>query len=217
MTRPKPNPVTEPIEYEYRRKADQAMLDQITAQHIAPHVQEIIGKLGEDPSRDGLLETPMRVAKAMMELTSGYHEDPAALLKTFDNDAAYEEMVLVRDIPFYSMCEHHMLPFFGYAHVGYIPNGKIVGLSKLARLTNCFARRLQVQERLTQQIADTLQSCLSPVGTMVVVEAEHFCMAMRGVQKPGSRTITSAVRGAFKEKPEARAECMGLLTKGDSK
>lgn len=203
--------------HEHRRELDREALDHIVAQRMAAAVSELLTGVGEDAARDGLVETPLRYAKALLELTSGYRTDPAALLKTFDNDAKYDEMVLVRDIPFHSLCEHHMLPFYGRAHVGYVPNGKIVGLSKLARLVDAYARRLQVQERLTQQIADTLNDTLQPVGVMVVVEAEHMCMAMRGVQVPGSRTMTSAVRGALREKPEARAECMGLLTKGDSR
>lgn len=174
-------------------------------------VRALLELVGEDVGRDGLAETPARYVKAMRELTSGYDIDPAALLKTFDNDGDYEEMVLVKDIAFYSLCEHHVLPFKGVAHVAYIPNGKIVGLSKLARLVDVFARRLQVQERLTVQIADTLNTVLKPVGAMVVVEAEHFCMCMRGVQKQGSCTVTSAVRGAFRDKPEARAEALSLM------
>ena len=176
-------------------------------------VHSMLSELGESPSRDGLKETPGRVAKAMRELTSGYEIDPASLLKTFDNDGT-RDMVIVRDIPFYSLCEHHMLPFSGVAHIAYIPGDRIVGLSKFARLVDAFARRLQVQERLTHQIAETIAVEVDPSGVMVVVEAEHYCMAMRGVQKQGSRTITSAVRGVFVDQPEARAEAMGLLTKG---
>lgn len=180
-------------------------------------MRSVIEHLGEDVERDGLLETPHRVVKALRELTSGYRIDPASLLKTFDNDGSYRGMVVVKDIPFYSLCEHHMLPFFGLAHVVYVPNGRIVGLSKFARLVDAFARRLQVQERLTEQIAGALQDALNPEGVMVVVEAEHFCMAMRGVQKPGSRTLTSSVRGVLETNPAARAEAMGLVSKGDTR
>ena len=162
--------------------------------------------------REGLVETPARAANALEELTSGYSVDVAGLLKTFDSDG-YDEMVAQTAIPFYSLCEHHLLPFHGVAHVAYIPNGRIVGLSKLARLVDAYARRLQVQERLTQQVATALETHLEAVGVMVIVEAEHLCMAMRGVERPGAITKTSAVRGAMKTKPEARAEAQALLTK----
>jgi GTP cyclohydrolase IA len=162
--------------------------------------------------RDGLVETPVRAANALEELTAGYGVDVAALLKTFDSNG-YDEMVAQTAIPFYSLCEHHLLPFHGVAHIAYIPTGRIVGLSKLARLTDAFARRLQVQERLTQEIADALEKHLKAKGVMVIVEAEHLCMAMRGVERPGAITKTSAVRGAMKKKPEARAEAQALLTK----
>lgn len=167
---------------------------------------------GEEPQREGLVETPARAANALAELTRGYDVDVAALLKTFDSDG-YDEMVMQTNIHFYSLCEHHLLPFHGVAHVAYIPNGRIVGLSKLARLVEAFARRLQVQERMTIQIADALEKHLEAVGVLVVVEAEHLCMAMRGVELPGAITKTSAVRGAIQSKPEARAEAMGLLPK----
>ncbi len=175
----------------------------------------ILDGVGEDPKRDGLLETPARAAKAMQDLTAGYQvEDPGALLKTFENDADAHDMVIVRDIPFHSLCEHHMLPFHGAAHVAYIPGDRIVGLSKFARLVDAYARRLQVQERLTQQIANTIDETVSPLGVLVVLEAAHTCMSMRGVQKLGSTTITSAVRGVFETKPEARAEGMSLILRG---
>lgn len=189
---------------------------QESRQLVAEHMKYILSHLGEDPDRDGLIETPLRVAKALGELTSGYAVDPAALLKTFDNDGT-RDMVVVRDIPFYSLCEHHMLPFTGTAHIAYVPGDRIVGLSKFARLVDAFARRLQVQERLTNQIATTLDETLAPAGVMVVVEAEHFCMAMRGVQKQGSKTITSAVRGVFNTQPEARAEALDLLKNGSGR
>ena len=166
--------------------------------------------------REGLSETPQRAAKALEELTAGYSVDVAALLKTFDSNG-YDEMVAQTAIPFYSLCEHHLLPFHGVVHIAYIPRGRIVGLSKLARLTDAFARRLQVQERLTQEIADALEKHLKAKGVMVVAEAEHLCMAMRGVERPGAITKTSAVRGAMKKKPEARAEALALLTNGGTR
>lgn len=169
---------------------------------------------GEDAQREGLVETPARAANALEELTAGYRVDVPGILKTFDSEG-YDEMVVQTGIPFYSLCEHHLLPFFGTAHIAYIPDGKIVGLSKLARVVEAFARRLQVQERLTDQVAGALEA-LEPRGIMVLVEAEHLCMAMRGVQRPGAITRTSAVRGAMKTKPEARAEALALLTKGAS-
>lgn len=174
-------------------------------------IESMLERLGEDPQRDGLLRTPLRVAKAMDFLTSGYTAD----LQTVVNNAVFEddgeEMIIVKDIEFYSMCEHHMLPFYGKAHIAYIPNGKIIGLSKLARITDVFARRLQVQERLTNQIADALMEILDAKGVAVVTDAQHFCMMMRGVQKQGSSTIASAMRGQFKTDPATRAEFMGLV------
>ncbi|MDR2255676.1 MAG: GTP cyclohydrolase I FolE [Arthrobacter sp.] len=178
---------------------------------IAAAVREILLAVGEDPDRDGLLETPARVAKAYAEVFAGLHQDPAELLSTtFDID--HQELVLVKDIPFYSTCEHHLVPFHGRAHVGYIPgdSGKVTGLSKLARLVDLYARRPQVQERLTTQIAEALEENLGPRGSIVVVEAEHLCMSMRGVRKPGSTTTTSAVRGQLRE-PATRAEAMSLI------
>lgn len=174
-------------------------------------VREILEAIGEDPDRDGLLETPKRVAKAYGEFFAGLHEDPADLLATtFDID--HDELVLVKDIPFYSTCEHHLVPFHGTAHVGYIPGpeGKVTGLSKLARLVEVYARRPQVQERLTTQIVEALMEHLSPRGAMVVIECEHMCMSMRGVRKPGAKTVTSAVRGQLRE-PATRAEAMSLI------
>jgi GTP cyclohydrolase IA len=159
---------------------------------------------------DELLETPGRAAKAWGELTSGYAVDVPGLFKTFDA-SGYDEMVVVRDIPFASLCEHHLLPFYGRAAVAYIPDGRIVGLSKLARLVDAYARRLQVQERLTNQVADALMEHLTPVGAAVIMEAEHLCMSLRGARTPGAITVTSALRGAIFTKPEARAEAMSLL------
>jgi GTP cyclohydrolase I len=176
------------------------------------HVEKILEYIGENNERDGLKETPKRVAKAFEELFSGYAQDPAEILKTFESDG-YGQMVVVKDVPFFSLCEHHMLPFKGVAHVGYVPKGRILGLSKVARLVHLFARRLQVQERLTDQVADALFSePLSPHGVMVVVEAEHLCMAMRGVEVSGSTTVTSAIRGCFRDTNEgAREEFLALI------
>ncbi len=175
-------------------------------------VREILLAIGEDPDRDGLRDTPARVARACEEQFSGLGQQPESVLTTVF-DAGHDEMVLVRDIDFYATCEHHLIPFFGVAHVGYIPNekGQLTGLSKLARLVDLYARRPQVQERMTSQIADALMSVLEPSGVIVVLEAEHLCMAMRGVRKPGARTVTSAVRGSFRDSNSTRAEAMSLL------
>jgi len=179
---------------------------------IEAAVREILIAIGEDPERDGLLATPGRVARMYAEVCSGLHEDPDRhLLTTFEAD--HDEMVMVRDIPLYSLCEHHLAPFIGKAHVAYIPNadGRVIGLSKFARLVDGYARRLQVQERLTAQIADALQRSLDPKGVMVVIEAEHLCMSMRGVRKAGSTTVTSAVRGLFRSSVATRQEAMRFL------
>jgi GTP cyclohydrolase IA len=175
-------------------------------------VRELLLAVGEDPDRPGLQETPARVARAYAETFAGLSMDPAEVLATtFDED--HDELVLVRDIPMYSTCEHHLVPFHGMAHVGYIPgaDGRVTGLSKLARLVDVYARRPQVQERMTRQIADSLHDGLKPQGVIVVIEAEHLCMAMRGIRKPGSRTMTSAVRGIFRDNPATRAEAMSLV------
>jgi len=179
---------------------------------IEAAVREILAAIGEDPDRDGLTDTPARVARMYAETCSGLWEDPARHLKvTFDAD--HDEMILVRDVPFYSMCEHHLVPFFGHAHVAYIPSesGRITGLSKLARLVDGFAKRPQVQERLTTQVANAMEAVLQPRGIVVVIEAEHLCMGMRGVRKPGSTTVTSAVRGIFRTDASARAEAMRFV------
>ncbi|WP_214107437.1 GTP cyclohydrolase I FolE [Acrocarpospora catenulata] len=175
-------------------------------------VREILFAIGEDPDRDGLLDTPARVARAFAEQFAGLGQAPTDALTTMF-DADHDEMVLVRDIEVYSTCEHHLVPFHGVAHVGYIPNekGQVTGLSKLARLVDVYARRPQVQERMTSQIADAMVEVLEPRGVIVVVEAEHMCMAMRGVRKPGAKTITSAVRGLFREDDKTRAEAMSLI------
>ncbi|MFG1697750.1 GTP cyclohydrolase I FolE [Nonomuraea sp. NPDC049309] len=179
---------------------------------IEKAVREILYAIGEDPDRDGLIETPARVARAMAEQFSGLGQTPEDVLnKVFDVD--HDEMVLVRDIEVYSTCEHHLVPFHGLAHVGYIPNekGQVTGLSKLARLVDVFARRPQVQERMTSQIADALMRVLEPRGVIVVVECEHLCMTMRGVRKPGAKTVTSAVRGDFRTSDKTRSEAMALI------
>ncbi len=179
---------------------------------IEEGVRMILEGIGEDPNREGLLKTPARVARMYEEVFSGMNEDPKKHFET-TFDEHHEEMVIVRDIPFYSMCEHHLVPFFGLAHVAYIPasDGRICGLSKLARLVDVFAKRPQVQERLTSQVADTLIEELHPQGVLVVLEAEHLCMSMRGVKKPGSRTTTSAVRGAFEKSQATRNEALNLI------
>lgn len=175
-------------------------------------VREILLAIGEDPDRDGLLRTPLRVAEMFSEVFVGLQEDPATHL-TVRFDADHDEMVMVKDIDLVSLCEHHLVPFIGKAHVAYIPgdDGRITGLSKLARLVDGFARRPQVQERLTTQVADTIDQVLSPKGVLVVIEAEHLCMSMRGVRKPGALTVTSAVRGLFKTNPATRAEAMAFI------
>jgi GTP cyclohydrolase I len=179
-------------------------------------VKEMLARIGEDPEREGLRETPRRVAEAMRWMTRGYRMDPMELLRKAIFTEKHESMVLVRDIDLYSMCEHHMLPFFGKAHVAYIPDGRIVGLSKLARLVDLYGRRLQVQERLTDQVADAMQCILEPRGVGVVIEAYHLCMMMRGVEKQHSRTITSAVRGVFREDQKTRDEFLRLVVGGGS-
>ena len=171
---------------------------------------EILNRLGEDASRDGLVRTPERVEKSMAFLTKGYNEDPAKILRGALFDVDYDEMVIVKDIEMFSLCEHHMLPFFGRVHVAYIPNGKVVGLSKIPRLIEVFARRLQVQERLTRQIADAIGEAIEPQGVGVVIEARHLCMMMRGIEKQNSTTVTSAMVGCFQQK-ETRAEFLSLV------
>jgi GTP cyclohydrolase I len=183
---------------------------------IAKAVREILEAIGEDPDRDGLRDTPERVARMYAEVCAGIHEEPGEHL-TVTFEAEHDEMVLVRDIPIYSLCEHHMVPFIGHAHVAYIPgrDGRITGLSKVARLVEGYSRRLQVQEKLTVQIADAMEATLEPRGVMVVVEAEHLCMSMRGVKKSGSSTVTSAVRGLFRQNIATRQEAMRFLVKRD--
>jgi GTP cyclohydrolase I len=184
----------------------------VDQERIAAAVREILTAIGEDPDREGLLDTPARVARMYAETCSGLHEDPTRHLKvTFD--ANHDEMIMVRDISMFSMCEHHLVPFFGRAHVAYIPNtdGRVTGLSKLARLVDGYSRRPQVQERLTAQIADAIQTTLDPRAVLVVIEAEHMCMEMRGIKKTGASTVTSAVRGLFRDDVAARAEAMRFI------
>ncbi|MBU1992144.1 MAG: GTP cyclohydrolase I FolE [Patescibacteria group bacterium] len=175
-------------------------------------IKKLIKEIGDDPSREGLLDTPRRVAQSYKTLFSGYGKDPKKVLKVFDGEN-YDEMIVLKDIEFHSFCEHHMIPFFGKAHVGYIPNGKIVGLSKIPRMIEIFARRLQNQERLTQQIADTLNGLLHPRGIGVVLEARHLCMMARGVEKQNSVVMTSALHGLFKKNENTRAEFLKLIGK----
>lgn len=180
---------------------------------IEAAVREILAAIGEDPDREGLLDTPARVARMYAEVCAGLHEDPTIHLQT-TFEADHDEMVMVRDIPLYSLCEHHLVPFMGTAHVAYIPNddGRVIGLSKFARLVDGFAQRPQVQERLTTQVADALEESLNPKGVMVVMEAEHLCMSMRGVRKAGSTTVTSAVRGIFRRSVATREEAMRFIS-----
>jgi len=177
-------------------------------------VETILNEIGENPEREGLVKTPKRVAKAYEYLTSGYHKDIHKVLNDAIFTENYDEMVLVKDIDFYSMCEHHMLPFFGKVHIAYIPDGKIVGLSKLPRIVDVFARRLQVQERMTKEIADTINQYLKPKGVAVVSEAYHMCMMMRGVEKQNSSTTSSSMLGVFKEDPKTRLEFLSLIRPG---
>lgn len=190
-------------------KIDQYNTDKV--ERISSHYAAILDDLGEDPSREGLLKTPERVAKALQYLTHGYDIKPDEILRSAMFKEDYSQMVVVKDIEVYSMCEHHMLPFFGKAHIAYIPNGHIVGLSKIPRVVDAFARRLQVQERLTNEIRDCIQNTLQPAGVAVVIECRHLCMSMRGVQKQNSVTTTSAFTGAF-EREKTRAEFLRLIT-----
>ncbi len=181
-------------------------------EQLKVHYAEILRLLGEDTAREGLIKTPERVAKAMMFLTKGYDENPLEIIRSAMFREEYQQMVLVKDIELYSLCEHHILPFYGKAHIAYIPNGYITGLSKIARVVDCFARRLQVQERLTVSIRDCIQEALNPLGVAVVIEAGHTCMQMRGVEKQGSATTTSAFTGTFLSDPRTREEFMTLIS-----
>jgi GTP cyclohydrolase I len=173
--------------------------------------RELLVRLGEDPTRDGLVDTPTRMDKAMKYLTRGYTQDVNTVLHDALFDVDYDEMVIVKDIEFFSMCEHHLLPFFGKAHVAYVPNGKVIGLSKVPRLVDVFARRLQVQERLTTEVADAIDEAIRPQGVAVILEAQHLCMMMRGVEKQHSATVTSAMRGVFKTQQQTRSEFLSLV------
>lgn len=178
---------------------------------MAPLIEELIGRLGEDPKRDGLLRTPERVDKSMRFLTSGYRMDINKILNGALYEVKYDEMVVVKDIEFFSLCEHHMLPFFGKMHVAYLPQKKVIGLSKIPRLVDMFARRLQIQERLTQEVAQTIQEVIRPLGVGVICEARHFCMMMRGVEKQHSGAMTSAMLGAFRDRKDTRDEFLALV------
>ena len=180
---------------------------------LAPLVHEMLVRLGEDPQREGLANTPFRVDKALKFLTSGYRQDIHKLVNGALYDVQYDEMVIVRDIEFFSMCEHHMLPFFGKMHVAYLPKAKVIGLSKIPRIVDAFARRLQIQERLTQQVAQTIEKIIDPVGVGVICEARHFCMMMRGVEKQHSGTITSTMLGAFRANKATRDEFLSLVNR----
>ncbi len=186
-------------------------IDPKAPDNVSGLVHALLKELGEDPGREGLMRTPQRAADALRFFTQGYEQDPRQILTGALFDVDYDEMVLVRDIDFYSLCEHHMVPFFGRVHVAYIPNGKILGLSKIPRLVEVFARRLQVQERLTMQVARTLEEVLAPKGVGVVVEAKHLCMMMRGIESRSAFAITSSLLGEFQDDPKTRAEFMGLL------
>ncbi len=195
-----------------KKRAEVKVLSPAPAENaIAPHITGILEALGEDPSRDGLLRTPARVEKALRFLTSGYTTDISKVVNDAVFEVKYDEMVIVKDIEFFSMCEHHMLPFYGKVHVAYLAKDKVIGLSKLPRLVDVFARRLQIQERMTQQIAECLQDLLDPVGVGVVAEAQHLCMMMRGVEKQHSGAVTSTMLGAFRLNKETRDEFLALI------
>ena len=196
-------------------KSSRAVVKEISAKReepsIAPQIKEILARLGEDPAREGLSRTPQRVDQALKFLTSGYGVDIQRILNGALYEVKYDEMVVVRDIEFFSLCEHHLLPFFGKVHVAYLPRTKVIGLSKIPRIVDAFARRLQIQERMTQEIAQTIQEVLDPLGVGVIAEARHFCMMMRGVEKQHSGAITSAMLGAFRDRKETRDEFLSLV------
>jgi GTP cyclohydrolase I len=197
-------------DFEGYQRIDQ--FDEERTKKLAFHYKEILGLIGEDPDREGLIDTPVRVAKAVQFLTQGYFQNPKEIIQSAMFQEDYKQMVLVKDIEIYSMCEHHMIPFIGKAHVAYIPDGKIMGLSKVARVVESFARRLQIQERLTMQIKDAIQDALNPLGVAVVIEAKHLCMAMRGIQKQNSVTTTSDFTGAFLSNLKTREEFLHLIS-----
>jgi GTP cyclohydrolase I len=203
------------IIYHNKNKLQTKRYEQMDKEKIERAVRDILEAIGENPDREGLKDTPARIARMYEEIFSGINENPKDHLKVYFQEEKYEELVLVKDIPFYSTCEHHLVPFFGKAHVAYLPKGgRLCGLSKLARIVDSVAKRPQLQERITATIADSLMEALSPYGVVVVVEAEHMCMTMRGIKKPGSQTVTSAVRGLFNKDVAARAEVMSLINSG---
>ena len=197
-------------DFEGYQRIDQ--FDEERTKKLAFHYKEILSLIGEDPNREGLIDTPIRVAKAVQFLTQGYFQNPKEIIQSAMFQEDYKQMVLVKDIEIYSMCEHHMIPFIGKAHVAYIPDGRIMGLSKVARVVDSFARRLQIQERLTMQIKDAIQDALNPLGVAVVIEAKHLCMAMRGIQKQNSVTTTSDFTGAFLSNSKTREEFLHLIS-----
>ena len=197
-------------DFEGYQRIDQ--FDEERTKKLAFHYKEILSLIGEDPNREGLIDTPVRVAKAVQFLTQGYFQNPKEIIQSAMFQEDYKQMVLVKDIEIYSMCEHHMIPFIGKAHVAYIPDGRIMGLSKVARVVESFARRLQIQERLTMQIKDAIQDALNPLGVAVVIEAKHLCMAMRGIQKQNSVTTTSDFTGAFLSNSKTREEFLHLIS-----
>jgi GTP cyclohydrolase I len=205
----------EPSEFDVFRNELLDVEEQECTGDIECAVRDILVAVGEDPEREGLVRTPDRIARMYGELTAGYHVDPVRLINDAVFDVKYDEMVIVRDIDFYSLCEHHMLPFLGQAHVAYIPDGKVIGLSKIPRIVEMYARRLQVQERMTRQIADFLQETLQPLGVAVVCEGVHMCAAMRGVKKANARMVTSAMLGNFKTSHATRGELFAHLERGD--
>ena len=196
---------------EATKRAEEILLHDKPAETVADLMRRIIALIGEDPARDGLKKTPERFEKALKYLTSGYHQDPEKILNGAMFSVCYDEMVVVKDIELYSLCEHHLLPFFGKAHVAYIPQKKVIGLSKLPRLVNMFARRLQIQERLTSQIAQAIWQKIEPEGVGVIIEARHLCMVMRGVEKQHSQAVTSAMLGSFREDKQTRDEFLSLI------
>jgi GTP cyclohydrolase I len=191
--------------------SEQTTAASLTTQEL---YRELLVRIGEDPTRDGLLDTPERMEKSMAFLTRGYAMDVKTVLHDALFDVEYDEMVIVKDVEFFSMCEHHLLPFFGKAHIAYVPQGKVIGLSKIPRVVDVFARRLQVQERLTTEIADAIADAIAPQGVAVILEAQHLCMMMRGVEKQHSATVTSAMRGVFKEQVQTRNEFLSLVRRG---
>ena len=205
-----------PIDPDRATEGSQTEQGQDSPDVIERMAATILGSLGEDIERDGLRQTPKRYASVMRELTQGYGQNPEEVLQGAMFDVSYDEMVIVKDIEVFSLCEHHMLPFFGRMHIAYIPHKKVIGLSKAARIVDIFARRLQIQERLTQQVAETIQGAIQPAGVGVVCEAQHLCMMMRGVEKQHSATITSAMMGVFRDNPKTREEFLSLVSSGRS-